>query len=102
MAFLAGRTIDMGNGAVAKVLFSLALPSMASMLFHTLYTLIDTVFIAWLGEAPMAAMALLFPAVFAVFALTNGIGTGMTSLVTQHRGAGRADEAKNYGAARWL
>ena len=99
MAFLARRTIDMGNGAVAKVLFSLALPSMVSMLFHTLYTLIDTVFIAWLGEAPMAAMALIFPAVFAVFALTNGIGTGMTSLVTQHLGADRADEAKNYGGS---
>lgn len=99
MAFLSRRKIDMGQGPVARTLFALALPSMASMLFHTLFHIVDTVFVSWLGEAPMAAMALTFPVAFIVFALVNGIGTGATSLITQNLGADRPEESKAYGTS---
>ncbi len=99
MALFSRRKIDMGQGPVAKTLFTLALPSMASMFFHTLFHIADTVFVSWLGEAPMAAMALTFPTMFIVFALTNGIGTGATSLITRNLGAGQNDEARAYGSS---
>ena len=99
MALSKRRKIDMGQGPVTRTLFALALPSMASMLFHTFFHIVDTIFVAWLGETSMAAMALTFPVVFIVFALVNGMGTGTTSLITQHLGAGETDEAKGYGSS---
>ncbi len=89
--------VDMGEGHVGLTLFRLAVPSIFSMFFHTLFHLADTVFVSWLGEAPMAAMALTFPLTFIVFALVNGMCVGSTSLMSQHLGAGEKDEAQAYG-----
>lgn len=96
------KNIDMGRGNVGKTLFLLALPSVVSMFFHTLFHLVDTVFIAWLGEASLAAMSLTFPVMFAAFALFNGISVGATSLMSQALGAGKEDEAGELAHTAWL
>ncbi len=93
------RNVDMGRGSVAGTLWRLALPSMLSMFFHTLFHLVDTVFISWLGESSLAAMSLTFPIVFVVFALVNGMTTGATTRVSTSLGKGRKDEAKGYADA---
>jgi len=96
------KNVDMGRGSVGKTLFMLALPSVVSMFFHTLFHLVDTVFIAWLGEASLAAMSLTFPVMFAAFALFNGISVGATSLMSQALGAGKEDEAGELAHTAWL
>ena len=96
------KGIDMGSGSVARTLFRLALPSVVSMFFHTLFHLVDTVFIAWLGEAPLAAMSLTFPVMFAAFALFNGISVGSTSLMSQALGAGKEEEAGEIARTAWI
>lgn len=97
MALFRREKIDMGSGHVGSTLLKLAIPSILSMFFHTLFHLADTVFVSWLGEAPMAAMALTFPLTFIVFALVNGMCVGTTSLMSQHLGAGETEEAAAYG-----
>lgn len=96
------KNVDMGRGSVGKTLFMLALPSVVSMFFHTLFHLVDTVFIAWLGEASLAAMSLTFPVMFAAFALFNGISVGATSLMSQALGAGKENEAGELAHTAWL
>jgi Na+-driven multidrug efflux pump len=78
------KGLDMGSGPVGRTLLRLALPSMASMLFHTLFYLVDTIFIAWLGGTPLAAASLTFPLLFISFALTNGMAVGCTALVSRN------------------
>ena len=97
LALFSREKINMGEGHVGLTLLKLAVPSILSMFFHTLFHLADTVFVSWLGEAPMAAMALTFPLTFIVFALVNGMCVGSTSLMAQHLGAGEKDEAQAYG-----
>jgi putative MATE family efflux protein len=97
LALFKREKIDMGSGHVGSTLLKLAIPSICSMFFHTLFHLADTVFVSWLGEAPMAAMALTFPLTFIVFALVNGMCVGTTSLMSQHLGAGETEEAAAYG-----
>ncbi len=92
----------MGAGSVGMTLFRLALPSVVSMFFHTLFHLVDTLFIAWLGEAPLAAMSLTFPVMFVAFALFNGIAVGATSLMSQSLGAGNERDANALGQTAWL
>ena len=94
-----GKPPDMGQGNVGRTLLRLALPSVVSMFFHTLFHLVDTIFIAWLGEAPLAAMSLTYPVMFAAFALFNGIGVGNTSLVSRSLGAGNEREASETAQA---
>lgn len=93
--------IDMGRESVGKTLFRLALPSVVSMFFHTLFHLVDTIFISWLGEAPLAAMSLTFPVMFAAFALFNGISVGNTSLMSQALGAGNSEQAGDMAHTAW-
>lgn len=96
------RNIDMGAGGVAGTLWQLALPSMFSMLFHTLFHLVDTVFVAWLGESSLAAMSLTFPLMFVIFALVNGMAVGTTTRMSNALGRGRVDEAQGYADSALL
>lgn len=96
------KSLDMGHGSVGMTLFRLALPSVVSMFFHTLFHLVDTIFIAWLGEVPLAAMSLTFPVMFVAFALFNGIAVGTTSLMSQALGAGEEDEAGKMAHTAWI
>ncbi|MFP4481996.1 MAG: MATE family efflux transporter [Thermovirgaceae bacterium] len=90
------RSVDMGSGSVPRALWKLALPSIFSMLFHTLFHLVDTVFVSWLGEYPLAAMSLTFPVMFIIFALINGIAVGTTTTVSNQLGAGNDTEARDF------
>ena len=90
------RNVDMGAGSVAGTLWQLALPSMFSMLFHTLFHLVDTVFVSWLGESSLAAMSLTFPLMFVIFALVNGMAIGTTTRMSNSLGRGQVEEAHGY------
>jgi putative MATE family efflux protein len=96
------KGLDMGSGPVGRTLLRLALPSMASMLFHTLFYLVDTLFIAWLGGAPLAAASLTFPLLFISFALTNGMAVGCTALVSRNLGANDLASARTTARAGLL
>jgi len=93
------RNVDMGGGSVPRTIWRLALPSILSMFFHTLFHLVDTVFISWLGESSLAAMSLTFPLVFVIFALVNGMAVGATTRMSNSLGKGAQDEAKGYANA---
>lgn len=93
------RGVDMGSGPVGKTLLRLALPSMASMLFHTLFFLVDTIFIAWLGDVPLAAASLSAPLTFASFALANGMAVGCTALMSRSLGADDLETARTIARA---
>lgn len=93
------RNIDMGGGSVPRTIWRLALPSILSMFFHTLFHLVDTVFISWLGESPLAAMSLTFPLVFIIFALVNGMAVGTTTRMSNSLGKGLDEQAREYANA---
>jgi len=96
------RSVDMGSGSVPKALWKLAIPSIASMFFHTLFHLADTVFVSWLGEYSLAAMSLTFPVMYILFALINGISVGTTTTVSNQLGAGNEEEARDFCDASLL
>lgn len=93
------RNVDMGGGSVTSAIWRLALPSILSMFFHTLFHLVDTVFISWLGESPLAAMSLTFPLVFVIFALVNGMAVGATTRISNSLGKGIEEDAREYANA---
>ena len=69
--------IDLGAGRVPSVLFRLASPIMVSLFFESLFYLMDTLFVSWLGTLPLAALSLSMPLFYAAFALAKGVSVGV-------------------------
>jgi len=90
---------DLGSAPVLKTLIKLSVPSIAMVLFHTLFNLVDTVFISWLGEAYMVAISYTFPVQIGVFAILEGVGNGMTALCGRRLGEGNLHEARRTASA---
>ncbi len=95
---LKGRA-DLGKGPVLSTLIKLSIPSIVMVLFHTLFHLVDTVFISWLGEIYMVAISYTFPVQIGVFAILEGVGNGMTALCGRRLGEGNIQEARKTALA---
>ena len=55
-SLLSGRA-DLEKDSPMRALVVLAVPSVGLFLFNSLLGLVDTIFVSWLGELPMAAMS---------------------------------------------
>lgn len=90
---LSAQALDMGSGKVSTALFRLALPSMISLFFQNLYSLVDTMFVSWVGTTSLAALSLSVPVFFLALALSKGVGIGTTTLMSSARGEGDTEKA---------
>lgn len=91
--------VDLGSGNVLGVLLRLSIPSVAMVLFHSLFNLVDTVFISWLGEQYMVAISYTFPVQIALWATIEGVGNGVTALVGRSLGEGDQEKAQKTATA---
>jgi putative MATE family efflux protein len=82
---------DLTRGPVFGSLAALAAPVAAGLLLQTLYYVVDLYFVAALGDAPLAGVSAAGNVMFLVFALTQIVGVGTVSLVSQ--AVGRNDRA---------
>ena len=85
------QTPDMAQGKVSSVLFRLALPMMISLFFQNLYVYVNTIYVSWLGDLPLAAVSLALPLTYLAMSLSKGVAMGAMVLMSHARGA--ADEA---------
>ena len=76
-------------------LWTLAIPIMAGMGVHTLYTIVDMLFIGRLGGESIAAVAYHMPLFFFVMGLTFGLGSGVTASIARFIGANDKVNADN-------
>ena len=82
---------DLTQGSVPKHLLQLASFIAVSMVFQTLYYLVDLYFVAGLGQAAVAGVSLCGNLAIAILALTQMLGVGTSSLIAQ--AVGRKDRA---------
>lgn len=90
----------MGTMPVGKLLMTMSAPMVASMLFQALYNIVDSVFVARLGQDAMNAVSLAFPLQTLLIAFAAGTGVGMNALLSRSLGARdtkRANRAANTG-----
>ena len=80
------QAVDMSQGKVSLVLGKLAVPLMVSLFFQNLYAYADTVFVAWLGEIPLAAVSMALPLTYIALSLAKGISMGSVVLMSFARG----------------
>ncbi|NLD38674.1 MAG: MATE family efflux transporter [Desulfatiglans sp.] len=93
------KPLDMGKGRVSSTLFMLAVPTMISLFFQNLYSLVDIMFVSWVGTTPLAALSLSVPVFYLALALVRGIGLGTTTLMSSARGEGDEKKADSLAEA---
>lgn len=76
----------MGVMPVNKLLISMALPMMISMLVQALYNVVDSIFVAKLSEDALTAVSLAFPMQNLMIAVAAGIGVGMNAVLSRSLG----------------
>ncbi len=90
----------MGAAPVARLILSMSLPAMFSMLVQSLYNIVDSIFVAKIGESALAAVSLAFPIQTLMIAVAVGTGVGINSLISRRLGEGdqeAADRAASHG-----
>ncbi len=90
----------MGTQPVKQLIISMSLPMMISMLVQALYNVVDSIFVARIGEGALTAVTLAFPLQNLMIAVGSGTGVGINALLSRSLGEkkfDRSDSAANNG-----
>ena len=79
----------------SKALWTLAIPIMFGMGIHTLYNIVDMMFIGRLGGNAIAGVAFNMPIFFLMLGLTMGLGSGVTASIARYIGENNKKNADN-------
>lgn len=77
----------MGIMPVTKLIISMSLPIMASMLVQALYNIVDSIFVARVSEHALTAVSMAFPIQNLMIAVGTGTGVGINALLARNLGA---------------
>ena len=83
----------MGVMPVGKLLISMSVPMMISMLVQALYNVVDSMFVAQLNENALTAVSLAFPVQNLMISVAVGTGVGVNALVSRSLGEKETDYA---------
>ncbi len=87
----------MGTETVPLLVIKLGLPIMLSMAIEALYNIVDSLYVAHLGDGPIAALSLAYPIQQLVVALASGLGLGASGAISHRLGENRQREANEAG-----
>lgn len=87
------NSTKLGTTSIPKLLATMSAPAMLSMLVQSLYNIVDSIFVAQIGETQLTAVSLAYPIQMLVFAFAIGIAIGTSSLISRRLGEGKLAEA---------
>lgn len=87
----------MGVMPVGRLLVTMSLPMMASMLVQALYNIVDSICVSRICEDALTAVSLAFPIQTVMIGLATGLGVGMNAVLS--RALGSKDNKKVRDAA---
>ncbi len=76
----------MGTQPVNKLLLSMSLPMIASMLVQALYNIVDSIFVGWYDINALTAVSLAFPYQNLMISVAAGTCVGMNALLSKSLG----------------
>ena len=90
----------MGILPVKRLIVTMSLPMMISMLVQALYNVVDSIFVARISEDALTAVTLVFPMQNLMISVASGTGVGINALLSKALGEkkfDRSDAAANTG-----
>lgn len=91
----------MGTRPVFRLLLSMAVPPILSMLIQSMYNIVDSIFVARISRDALTAVSLAFPLQNLVLSVAVGIGVGISAVISQSLGA-KNTRAADAAAANGL
>ena len=76
----------MGVMPINKLILTMSVPMILSMLVQALYNIIDSMFVAQLSENALTAVSLAFPAQNLMIAVSTGTGVGINANLSRSLG----------------
>lgn len=76
----------MGNMPVDRLLITMSLPMMISMLVQALYNIVDSIFVSRINEYALRAVSLAFPIQSLMIAVAVGTGVGINAFLSRTLG----------------
>lgn len=89
------KTVRMGYMPVGRLLATMSGPAIISMLINALYNIIDSIFVAQIGEDALTAVSIGGPIQFFMVSMGVGTGVGINSLISRRLGAKKFEDANN-------
>ncbi len=83
----------MGVMPIPKLLVTMSLPIILSMLVQALYNIVDSVFVAQINENALTAVSLAFPVQNLMIAISAGTGVGINALLSRNLGEKKFEDA---------
>lgn len=84
----------MGTMPVNRLLISMSLPMIISMLVQAMYNIIDSIFVAQIGEEALTAVSMAFPIQSLIIAMSVGTCVGVNALLSRSLGEQEPEEAR--------
>lgn len=84
----------MGTMPVNRLLVSMSLPMIISMLVQDMYNIIDSIFVSRIDEAALAAISMAFPIQSLMIAVSSGTCVGVNALLSRSLGEHNQKEAQ--------
>lgn len=89
--------VQLNDHFTYKKLFKAVIPSVAMMVFISIYSIIDGLFVSnFVGTTAFAGLNLIYPILMIVGAIGFMIGTGGSALVSKTLGEGNKEKANKY------
>ena len=95
-----GNRLDssrMGEMPEGKLLLSMSIPIMLSMMVQALYNVVDSVYVSQVSEDCLSALSLAFPAQNILIGLGTGTGVGVSTLISRALGSRDRGQAGRVG-----
>ncbi len=81
------KTNKLASMPMGRLVVNMSLPLMLSLLIQSLYNIVDSIFVARLGEEALTATSLVFPAQLLMIAVGVGTGVGVNAVLSKSLGA---------------
>jgi len=94
--------VAMTTKPVSRLIVSLAIPTVISMLVSSIYNIADTFFVSQLGKSASAAVGVVFSLMAIIQAVGFTLGMGSGSLISRKLGEKDIESASRYGSSAFF
>lgn len=84
----------MGTMPINRLLISMSLPMIISMLVQAMYNIIDSIFVAQISETALTAVSMAFPIQSLMIAVSTGTCVGVNAMLSRSLGEQKPEEAR--------
>ncbi|MBQ7292946.1 MAG: MATE family efflux transporter [Clostridia bacterium] len=92
------RENKMGVMPIGKLIFTMSIPMIISMLVQAVYNVVDSIFVARYSEVALSAVNYSFPAQNLMIGVATGTGVGVNALLSRSLGEKNSERANKVAA----